>query len=307
MNALELEKSATFQNVLVATDFSDASTHALKWAAAITEANDAHLVVVHAVASDPHLPIPLDTLPLSLDRDLAAAQRNMQTLVSGQLSANLSHEEILERGSVADVVEDVLQQKSIDLLIVATHGRTGLKKVVLGSLAEELFRRASCPVLTVGPGVAPIQPIRRVLFATDFGPSSVQALPYAVDFANQYGGELTLLNLRPPLPVDYVGPLWYPGDNVVETEEALRRESLKVLHNLLPSNSRLKCSVEHVVEFHYAPEGIINFAAQWDADLIVMGVKKSSAEGARFAAHIPWATAHTVVSSARCPVLTVRA
>jgi nucleotide-binding universal stress UspA family protein len=307
MTTLELEKSVTFKNILVATDFSDASKSALQSAAAITELNEGQLFVVHAVPPEPHLSVPLDPLPVSADRNLSEAKLNFKKVVSPDFLGHVHHEEILKRGPVPEVVLNVIQKKKIDLLVLGTHGRTGFKKIVMGSVAEELFRRAPCPVLTVGLSAVRTQEIRRVLFATDFGPSSVQALPYAIDFANKAGGELILLHLVSPFPVDYVGPLWYPGTNVVEREKVVVKQCMKQLRDLLPSNSGLKCGVTHRVEFHFASEGIIDVAKACEADLIVMGVKQSGMSVPRVAAHMPWAIAHEVVCRAECPVLTVRA
>jgi nucleotide-binding universal stress UspA family protein len=306
MTTLELEKSVTFENILVATDFSEASKPALAWAEAITELNKGQLFVLHAVPPEPHPPVPLDPLPASADRELVEAKLNFKKNVAMPLGST-HHEEILKRGPVAEAVLDTIRRKTIDLLVLGTHGRTGLKKLVIGSTAEELFRCAPCPVLTVGPSAARIGPIRKVLFATDFGPSSLQALPYAIDLANSTGGELTLLHLVSPFPVDFVGPLWYPGDDVVEREEIVGKQRMKQLRDLLPSSSGLKCSVKHRVEFHFVPEGILDAARASQADVIVMGVKQSSMSASRLAAHMPWAIAHEVVCRAACPVLTIRA
>lgn len=307
MTTLELAKSVTFKNILVATDFSDESKHALEAGAVIAELNKGQLFVLHAVPPEPHLSVPLDPLPVGADRSLCEAQVNFERVITTDLLGHVHHEEILKRGPVSEVVLDTIQRKDIDLLVVGTHGRTGFKKVVLGSVAEQLFRTAPCPVLTVGPFAIRTGEIRRVLFATDFGPSSLQALPYAIDFANKAGGELILLHLVTPFPVDYVGPLWYPGDDVVEREKLVESQCMKQLRDLLPSNSGLKCSVRHRVEFHFVPEGIIDAAGVRKADMIVMGVKQSSMGAARLSAHVPWAIAHEVVCRAECPVLTVRA
>jgi nucleotide-binding universal stress UspA family protein len=306
MNTLALEKSVAFKNILVATDFSDASRHAVQCAATVIENNE-QLFLLHVLTPEAYLPVGLDPLPPEIDPAFTTASHNLNALVWSESLDRLHHEVILRRGPMWDEVSDVIEQKQIDLLVLGTHGRTGFKKLVLGSIAEELFRRASCPVLTVGPAAAPIRPIRRVLYATDFGPASLQALPYAIDFANKNGGELILLHLVSPMPVEYIGPFWYPGTDVIEREEASKRESIKQLHNLLPSNSGLKCSVEHVVEVHLAPEGLINFANERNVDLVVMGVRASGASAARLASHLPWATTHEVVRYAECPVLTIRA
>ena len=307
MTTLELEKSVTFKNILVATDFSEASKHALQCAAAITDLNQAQLFVLHALLPEPRCPYRSILCPARADRDFSEAKLKLEGVTSSELLRHVHHKEVLERGPVWEVVLDVIQREKIDLLVLGTHGRTGLKKLVLGSIAEQLFRRAPCPVLTVGPSVVLSRQIRRVLLATDFGSASVQALPYAIDFANQRGGKLTLLHLVSPMPVEYVGPAWYPGTDVIEREEASKRKSLQQLRNLLPSDSGLKCEVEHLVEFHFVPEGILNSAAEREVDLIVMGVKQSGTDASRLAAHMPWAIAYEVVCQATCPVLTIRA
>ena len=263
--------------------------------------------MLHAAPPSPHLPIPLDPLPGSLDRGLVGDSESLAKLTSSDSFRGVHHEEILLRGPVCDVVENILAEKQADLLVLGTHGRTGLKKLVLGSVAEEIFRRAACPVLTVGPLAAPAKQIRKVLFATDFGPSSGHALPFAIDFANRNEGELLLLHLVPPIPAEYVGPAWYPTNDIIDREARDKQELLPKLRNLLPSNSGLKCKVEYLVEVHYVAEGIINVAKEHEVDLIVMGIRQSGMGAPRFAAHMPWAVAYEVVCGAECPVLTVRA
>ena len=307
MTTLELAKSITFKNILVATDFSDASKPALECAAKIAGLSEAQLFVLHALPPEPRLPVPLDHLPARLDRDLSEAKLNLKKTVASEPLRHIRHEEIMERGPVCDVVLDVIQKKKIDLLVLGTHGRTALKKIFLGSIAEELFRRASCPVLTVGPSAEPLRQIRRVLFATDFGHASAQALPYAMEFANQTDGELTLLHVASPLPVEYVGPGWYPGSDFTELRMASERKSMQQLQDLLPSGDGLKCKVEHLVEVNSVPAGIIEVAVRLGADLIVMGVRESGTSMPRLAAHMPWAIAYEVACHATCPVLTIRA
>ncbi len=306
MNTLELEKTITFNNVLVATDFSEVSAHALHTAAAIAEGNDAELFLLNVVPPEPHIPVPLDPLPLDLDSPYQQAIHGLEKLAETEPLAHVRHQQIIERGHIGDVVEEVVQQREIDLLVVGTHGRTGIRKIVLGSVAEELFRRASCPVLTVGPWATLGRKIQRVLFATDFGPSSEHALPYAMGFANKVGGELILLHLVSPIPVNYVGPGWFPDDGMVQKEEASKQEFMKKLRNLVPAEAGLSCKVKHVVELHFAAEGIIQAARQHEADLVVMGVRESGRSAAQIASHMPWAVAYEVVCYANCPVMTIR-
>jgi|KBSMisStaDraftv2_1062788.scaffolds.fasta_scaffold01224_3 nucleotide-binding universal stress UspA family protein len=306
MTTSAIENNVAFKNILVATDFSDASRHAVESAATLISTPNQRLSLLHVIHPETHLPVPLDPLPPGVDPAFTTARHNLDALISSESLDRLNHEELLRRGPLWNVVSDVIREKDIDLLVLGTRGRTGLRKLVLGSVAEELFRCASCPVLTVGPAAAPIRPIRRVLYVTDFGPASLHALPYAIDFANRNGGELILLHLVSPMPVEYIGPFWYPGTDVVEREAASQGEAMERLRELLPSSQGLKCSVEHVVEVHLAPEGLVSFARERNVDLIVMGLRESAIGAARIASHMPWAIAHEVVSHAECPVLTVR-
>lgn len=309
MPTTELQTGVCFKNILLATDFSDASKHALAYAAAFARLHDAKLFVAHVMSPEPHPSIPIEPyVPPNLDRIRVVAERDLRNLATEEPLQHMSYEEVLEEGPIGNVVSNIIRQKEIDLLVLGTHGRTGLKKLLLGSVAEELFRLASCPVLTVGPaaidrtGKAEIQ---RVLFVTDFGAASLKALPYAISLANESAGKLTLLHVVPPIPVSDVGSFWYPGTNLVEGPEIARRSSLERLQKLIPPGTGLACSLDLKVEFTSVPEGILEVASERQMDLIVMGVKRSSM--ARAVAHLPWAIGHEVVCRAKCPVLTVRA
>lgn len=91
-------------------------------------------------------------------------------------------------------------------MVIGTHARRGLGKLLLGSVAEHIFRHADCLVLTVGPGSLQGSPvgsgraIRPFLFATDFSEASLRALPYAISAANRFGTKLVLLNVMSEIP-----------------------------------------------------------------------------------------------------------
>jgi nucleotide-binding universal stress UspA family protein len=171
---------------------------------------------------------------------------------------------------------------------------------VLGSVAEEIFRQASCPVLTVGPnttttaaGKKPGE-VTRILFATDFSPGSNAAAPYAVSLAQECQAYLTLLHvIGEPKP----GKLVKPADLVHSYSQ--------LLHKLVPAEPDLWSVPEYVVEKGDPAQKILEVAARTGAELIVLGVRQPSGfPGA--ATHLPIATAHKVVSHATCPVLTIR-
>jgi len=313
METLELKESvtskkATFNNILLATDFSEASRKALLYAAAIAASYDGKVYLVHVIPPEARWPIPIEPEPPELQRDWANATLAMNALVAVDLVNGTRHKVLLERGRIADVLLDLMQRHDISLLVLGTHGRGGLKKLILGSVAEQLFRLASCPVLTVGPSVPAgmeEHTFRRILFATDFGSASLHALSHAVSLAIDHKAKLTLLHVVLPLPVPDAGPYWYVGADVLDREQRVQRETVEKLKRLIPSDVKLQSDPEFVGTFGYVPEGILEIADASQADLIIMGVRRVASAGS--SAHLPWATAHEVVCRAKCPVLTVSA
>ena len=296
-----------FKSILCATDFSEVATKALRYAACIARTHCAKLHIVHVLPAEAPPQIPMEPLPASLDRGYVEAEANMQALGTGKFLLGLPHEDIVERGPIQEVIADLIRRNNIDLLVLGTHGRGGLNKFLLGSVAEELFRIATCPVLTVGAKV-PVPredglAIRKVLFPTDFEQSSLAALPYAISIANKNGGDLILLHIVTPKPV----PPHLSWETVIKVSEKRQLESLDAtrrLRALIPEDEILTCEVEYLVSFGLVPKGIADALANCQPDLIVMGVKKLAAP--RAAAHLYWSTAHQVVCRARCPVLTIR-
>ena len=205
----------------------------------------------------------------------------------------------------------VIRRENVDLLVLGTHGRGGLRKLVLGSVAEEVVRLAGCPVLTVGPNAPPAGSgeFRNILFATDFGPASTKAFPYALSLAENSQGKLVLLHAIPPAmpnpdlgPASY-GPSSYAADEFIKWQRTMRDEGTKRLQKLLPTDAKLAPETECVTSDEFLPEAILDVAASHGTDLIVMGADRTSAPWV--AAHTPWVHVHEVICKARCPVLTV--
>ena len=306
MQTIETKPSVSFKNLLLATDFSAISKSALAYAASIASRYGSKIYVVHVIPPEPQMPIPVEPSFPELDRDRLQAELAMQAFVNGDELKELRHETLLLRGAIWPELSELIESDEIDLLVVGTHGRAGLKKVILGSVAEELFRQATCPVLTIGPAVPAVtgRGFRRILLATDFGAASLHALPYAFSLAQQSQGELTLLHVLPPTRAVEVTPYWHVSTDVVEKQETARRNALGELKQLLPLENKLVSDPELLVGFGPVSEEIVRMAAVSQADLIVMGVNRAAS--VRVSVHLPWATAYEVVGHAQCPVLTVR-
>lgn len=283
----------SIKNILFITDFSDASAAALSYATALAGWYDSNVVVAHAVPPEPVM-MPMEPMPLDLNFEWINAEKKMAAF-NANYPLNLTrHETVLEQGELWTVVSNLIERHEIDLLVVGTHGRQGVRKLFAGSAAEEIFRRATCPVLTVGPKAAHeprrFENWRRILFATDFSAGSLKALPYALSLAEENQASLVLLHLVPLVPIQ----------EQQEIEKAIEER----LKHLVPEDAAAWCTLEYLVRFDFPGEGILRVAEERKADVIVMGVRKSDTP--RTLSHLPWATAHDIVCNAHCPVLTVR-
>jgi nucleotide-binding universal stress UspA family protein len=280
-------------NVLVPTDFSCASERALAYARAFSEDRGAKIYVSHALNPTPPIFIPLEPIPLDLDAEWHDAQEQLQKFIAKSALSCAQHEGILARGETWNVISDLIRSYAIDLVILGTRGKHGLQKLVLGSRAEQIFRQADCPVLTVGPNVEPasgdIAAFRHIVFATDFSAGSLHALPYALSLAEENQASLSFLHVMPM---------------VIPQQQANVAEVIqKRLQTLIPAEAEDWCHPEPVVNFEFPAEGILHVAEERSADLIVMGVHKRAPHAS---SHLPWAIAYEVICHAQCPVLTVR-
>jgi nucleotide-binding universal stress UspA family protein len=300
------------KSVLIATDFSEASDKPLRHALAIARHYGAKFYLLHVVSSLGFTLVGPEAVAAATEAVWRDARRLEDSLVqSGQL-AGLRHEAIVRQGDVWEELEKTIHQEHVELLVVGTHGRRGLGKLLLGSVAEQIFRHADCLVLTVGPGSFQESPvegarvIRPFLFATDFGQASMQALPFAISSANHFGTKLILLHIIPEVLVPE-GSRWYTAGDIIKMREDARMTSLRQLEELTPSYQDLVVEPERIVEFQSSSsvsETILQTAENLKVDAIIMGLNRSAHIGT--ASHMPWATAYEVVCRASCPVLTVR-
>jgi nucleotide-binding universal stress UspA family protein len=290
-----LAEDLRVKSVLVATDFSETSQKAVRHAVAIARHFEAKLYLVNVVCS---LGFTLAG-PDAMNAATEAACRDgrhleTQLLQSGALKG-LQHEiTVHQGGDVWRELNKVIRKEDVDLVVTGTHARRGVSKVLLGSVAEQIFRRADCPVLTVGPSSydeSRVHDVQTCLFPTDFSEASLRSLPNAIAYANQLSAKLVLLHvLRTP----------------AASNSLLSAASLRQLQEL-PLITTLDIKPEFLVEF--CPVGpisakILQTAARLGAELIILGLRRFKHAGP--ASHMPWATAYEIVCGAGCGVLTVR-
>jgi nucleotide-binding universal stress UspA family protein len=290
------------KSVLLATDFSEASQKPLRHALAIARHYRAKFYLAHVVSS------PGFTIagPQALELATEAATRDLQQLehdlIESGLLAGIDHEFIAREGVVWEELQSIVSQNQIELLVLGTHGRRGIGKMLLGSVAENAFRHADCLVLTVGPNSYPLDFSRtspKFLFATDFGEGSLHALPYAISLANHFGAKLVLLHVVPTATTPE-----NPSHSIPAMRDAVRMARLRQLEELVRGEQEMELPPEFIVHFGLPSERILQVALELKADLIFLGLRRSTHIAT--ASRMPWATAYEVVCYAGCPVLTVR-
>jgi nucleotide-binding universal stress UspA family protein len=292
--ATQMKQRVTFRNILFATDFSAAANLAMPYAAGLARSFGAKLYALH-VQEPANYALPPEiwqTVRLTREKE----EQILREVVKHDFPEVKA--EVLEgEGNVWAAIEAAIKMYRIDLIVVGTRGRTGVEKILLGSQAEEVLRRAPCPVLTVGPGahshVGKPAKIISILYATNFGAASLVAAPLAVSLAEEYQAKLTLLHVVENRDVsDLAGP----GE--------FGESSERVLRALVPDEAKFWCAPHFMVEQGVPEDKILEVAHHVGAELIVLGAHKP--EGVRGAAtHLSMATVHKVVRQAECPVLTV--
>lgn len=291
----EIAKKVALTKILVTTDFSPESDRALDYALTLARRYDARIYLAHVLAPDPFLYAEPALAEATYEKVRQAAEQGMaDILVSGKLRG-IPHEVLLEEGNVWPVLAKLIEKHEIDLVITGTHGRGKVQKVLIGSVAEEIFRQANCAVMTVGPKVkgetASEVDLKNILFATDFGHGAEKAAAYAFSLAQEHAARLTILHVI--------------QEATAFTEESVRRQrefTVEKMRHLVPPGAEDWCKPEFKATFGEAAEEIVTMARETNADLIVMGAKTRKS----LAGHVPVTIAYNVVVKASCPVLTVR-
>ncbi|HVP44782.1 MAG TPA: universal stress protein [Terriglobales bacterium] len=297
MATVGIPTRVAIQNILLATDFSSFSDAALPFAAGLAHRYGSTLYLVNVVPSIPFDMLPADPLPPA-----QAASARMRSLASSDVLKKVPHKECIEQGDIAHVLKEMVRMHHIDLIVLGTHGRKGIDKLLMGSVAEDVFRHATCPVLTIGPHVThriKEGELRHILYATDFGEETRHGLPYALSLAEEHHAKMTLLHVSPepspvlPEPEPGAMPTLSRAETLAYNEAELRK--------MVPSDAQLTTHPEFLVEIGDVPEIIVEHARKLDADIVVLGVKRPMP----LATHLTTGIAYKVVCAAPCPVLTV--
>ena len=300
-----------FRRILCPLDFSRFSLHALDQAIAVARESGAEVCVLHvfAVAPAPEpvmigSPVPLEPMRLAAAprAELLAQVNDVTDAVDAE---GVTMRTVLYEGDPVTRILDYAADWDADLIVMGTHGRSGFERLLLGSVAEKVLRKAPCPVLTVPARVvSPMQNLTfaRILCAVDFSPASLRAVDYAASLAAPGGPGVTVLNVVELFAESLAGR----DEFILDTPQFradVKRCAEAHLQEAIPPEARQRCAMTDLVTAGKAWKEILRVAAEGEVDLIVLGVEgRSTADLLLFGS-----TTQHVVRQATCPVLTVRA
>jgi nucleotide-binding universal stress UspA family protein len=259
-----------FKDVMLPLDGSVLADRALPLAVDVARRCGArlHLVRVHAAS------VPTAEVVVMSNYDEMIRDWERDSLAAGLKRALDAHvvstAELLE-GPVVDGLQRYTLAADIDLIVMSTHGRSGVARLVLGSVAEHMLRNATAPLLLLQTGTVgepkELPDLKRILVPLDGTPEAEEILPYAIDFAQLARAEIILLQVAPvpvsAIPAVPVGALPY----VPRFGQTWQPKYLDTIRANLPAEIRVR---EIVLEGFGAADAIVQCATSKDVDLIAM-------------------------------------
>jgi nucleotide-binding universal stress UspA family protein len=291
----EVIEMVRIKKIMVATDFSPCSDRALEYALAVARRYNSQIYLTHILALDPYAMVTPEIAMASIERLRQNAARHFTEMQKSERLERVPYEVVIEEGPFWPAMEAVIKREGIDFIIAGTRGAGPVAKLVMGSTAEEIFRQARVPVLTVGPAVEN-EPLyeaefRNILFATDFGLGAEREAEYAFSLAQEHRSKLTVLHVIAPEKELSEGGL-----------ELKKQAATRQMRELVPATKKYLCWPQFRATAGDAVEEILRVAKETKAGLIVMGAKRMKG----LAGHAPNTKAFRVVSESTCPVLTIR-
>jgi nucleotide-binding universal stress UspA family protein len=277
--------------IVVPTDFSSGSARAMTFALALA-GYGGRVTTVHAVDPLPYKFGPRESSNLRREEAWAATQESMARWLQKGRFSDVGNT-IIE-GEAALAIAEFAAAKGADLVVLGTSARRHAERLLLGSVAEEIFRESKCPVVVLGPKVRPLKTwkVVRLVFATDLEPHSLAALPKLSNISNRFPADVLVIRAI------------HPDIKSRSERNRIRTATRQKFEAAADSNLQ-----KHIKKIHvrFAPrvKAIINFAHRNKANAIVMGIR-SGGNLSRATTHIPWTLAHRVIAEAKCPVITIR-
>jgi len=275
------------RTVLFAMDVSPASLRAFHYSSEIARRYGATLLIADIVSAEEKQSAEYRRVKDNVEEEIRKSSRQSEDSEIRDSHRNV----MIKRGGIGSLLAVVTAPQRADLIVLGTHGWTGLKKISEGSKAEEIAHSVTVPVLMIGPKVSRGPEFKRLLHVTDFSSAAAKAVPYAVSLAREYGAHLDVLHVNDPRT----------GESPREAAEGMS----KFVRDEIRGRGFGDVLGREELQYGERTEHIVQFAADRNVDLIVAGQKHTSGILAWIAAHLPGGVAYNLAAEASCAVLTV--
>jgi nucleotide-binding universal stress UspA family protein len=286
------------QRILFPTDFTDHAERAQAYALALARRFGAEVELLTSVYLSP---VPVGPYTYPLPADYLSSSRDAARKALEEVTAAFSEQGVrasfqLANQDPATAITERAREWGADLIVMGTVGRTGLRHLFMGSVAERTARLAPCPVLTAHAGSPEPGEFQSLLVMTDFSACADAALEWARSLAEQTGGRLTLAHSY-AFPIAQWGDSSYVSDSMLES---VRQGAEQALSSL--AGSVKGCPIDTVTTFQLATRAALDIVEERNIDLIVLGTR-----GLSGLAHVTLgSTAERIIRLSDVPVVTVK-
>ncbi|MFC1820353.1 universal stress protein [Thermodesulfobacteriota bacterium] len=296
----------SFKSLICATDFSDLSNHAVFYGIYLAKEFNAKLYLCHVID------ISSATLYGEATFTFESQHIHMEDYAYERLKRligdhQVDWEPLVTTGRAADEIVRMAEEKGVDMAITATRGRSGLKRLILGSVTEHLMRTLPCPLLTIRrqdqDSIVPTDKeirFKRILVGCDFSPDSNLAFQYGLSLAQEFQSDLHLVHvIEPPIYKDIPKSV---EDAREEFRKNLHKQLNDKLEGMVPMEARNWCKPKMMLLTGQTHEELSKYAVVQDIDLLVLGVTGHGLVESLFVG----STTDRVIRKAPCTVLSVR-
>jgi nucleotide-binding universal stress UspA family protein len=290
------------KNIICATDFSEFSERGVYYGVSLAREFGAMFYLCHVIDLS-STAIYGETVLVDIDGQL----NRISTYATNRLNRLIGEERIdwepvISVGYPGDEITRIADEKNADLVITATHSRTGLKRLILGSVTLNLIRSLSCPILVVRGSASPKKPEivpKKILVGCDFSDDSLLAFQHGINLAQEFQAELHLVHvIEPPVYENLIKP----PKGADEFELDLRTKLRDQLAQMVPEEALHWCDLKSNLLAGQPHEELTKYAVVNEIDLIVIGVRGQGL----LEKMLVGSTAIRVIRQAPCPVLVAR-
>jgi nucleotide-binding universal stress UspA family protein len=291
-----------FRTILFAADFSERSREAFRVACSLANEQKTRLFVVHVLekeqVGEPPVAFDRQGVPIALGagifEDPESVKNGLREFYTPTHPIDLFYD--VRAGEAAEELLQMAGEIGCDLIVLGTHGRSGVRRLLTGSVAEGVLRKAQCPVLALRTLelTEPARGLRVVLHPSDFSPRSEAALSVARALAREHGAQLVVLHVAPPA-------ILMSGTMAVGMEPSFYVDALDEVRKRVEGPD-LKYPVTIRLSRGEAAAEILREAEELGASLIVMGTHGRTG----LPRLVMGSVAEAVIRESRCPVLGVK-